>query len=152
MKMKRFLLALTLLMLFQSITVFASEGGQKQNELTYTVYNKDGSIAEEGIIPDPDSRASWGGVTLQNAQSVIFGGEGLYCYAGTAVDVNVTLNKVAKIDYRLLNSNGITVASTANKAQSMGFTYTTTVTDRYRGQVTNVSSDPVLIQTFSITF
>lgn len=131
------------------------------HEIYYTVYNENGEIVEEGIIPG-NARYSWAGsITLDNGWYTSFrqkGPKAFYVTKGTSMNFSYTLDKSATIEYDFYqDTTPDTIYPTSwksgtKKASSATLTYTADKTNYYYVGITNASSDTITISNVSFVF
>jgi len=131
----------------------------KNIEWEYIVYDKDMNVVDQGYVPNENARYSWSGVKLNNGEAAVFkpaGKTGLYAEKGTKITTKWTLSRSAKhrtytdgYTRNFSSGNGFKVEKTAKTGSK---SFTVKYTDYFLGMVTNLSSDPFTVKSFSITF
>lgn len=162
-KLLAIILSMIMGMMF-SFPVSAASAATNANahEIYYTVYNENGEIVEEGIIPLVGPQYTWSGsITLDNGWYTSFrqpGPKAFYITKGTPMTFSYTLNRNATIQYSFYqdtvpdSANSPTWKSGTKKASSATLTYTADKTNYYYVGVTNASSDPITISNVSFVF
>jgi len=141
-----------------SFASFAEEPTQNIDEVQweYEVHSKDGTLLEKGVIPNAKARMTWKGVTINgNLSYATFkpsGASGLYCIAGNKISVSYQLNKSASHHWSLNEVNLGEVAGETLQASAVKQSYTPSEAGYFYGIIANYSSDPITVNTFSITF
>lgn len=167
--LKRIISILLVLVVFtsgNSIAFAKDKGAASPADIVwnYTIYDKNMQVIKTGTFSNPSSTAitpqyTWDtDVTLNNGESVFFvpstDYRGLYCLKGTKMTIAYTLSRSA---YHEASVRGYAYGPDAEylvsiTASSLRTTYTAQQTDYYWGRITNYSSDPFTVRSFSITF
>lgn len=158
------ILSMIMVMMF-SFPVSAASAATNacDHEIYYTVYNENGEIVEEGIIPAVgNARYSWSGsITLNNGWYTSFrqpGPNAFYITNGTSMAFSYTLDRSATIEYDFYQDNTpstsypTTWKNGTKNASSATLTYTADKTAYYYVGITNASSDPITISKVSFVF
>lgn len=166
------LVSVLLLSLFLVTSVSAAGSTSGTNEeasstgisWSYTKFDADGNVIEEGIIPMQISddgiikpQYAWRGITLYNNEAVTFTPEGnssgLYAVKGTNMSIRYQLNRPANhyTWIRALTTPPYEWRSEGIK-QTVTDTYKAPVSDYYLGYMASLSSDPFTINIFEIKF
>lgn len=165
------LVSVLLLSLFLVTSVSAAGSTSGTNEeasstdisWSYTKFDADGNVIEEGIIPMQISgdgtirpQMAWRGITLYNNEAVTFKPEfdrGLYAVKGTNMSIRYQLNRPANhyAWIRAIETPPYEWRSEGTK-QTVTDTYKAPVSDYYIGYMASLSSDPFTINIFEITF
>lgn len=159
-RLASFLLVLTLVLTYAP-AVFATDiSDSKMTDAKiswdYTVYDKDGNVINTGTLPNANTRYSWSGITLKNDEAVLFtpsnNKKGLYCEKGKQMKISYKLNRTAS--HRTYVSGYATGGSDSHEGSWSGQTYYYTApnSDNYYGFMRNLSSDPITVKSYSITF
>lgn len=163
--MKKIFIALFTILMIIAITpnaVFAVDKNNYQEtntdnkDLYYTVYNENGQIVEEGIIPADGKRHHWDpNITLENGWYTSFtleGGNAFWATDGTSMTLSYTLNRSAKIKWQIRKCSSRSVSTGANwksgtkTAKSGTIVRTADSSKWYYPGITNSSSDPITIK------
>ena len=150
------LLAICTVLLLSTTNVFAKDVTTNSIQWEYTVFDSDGNVIKNGILPSPYLRYTWPDITLNNGDSVTFtpshSSSGLFAQKGTQIKATYTLNRMASHTFTVFNTNGETPAG--GQYNNMGTTvlFSAPSSSYYKGQIINTSSDPITVKGFSITF
>lgn len=149
-----------MMVLFLGVPVFAAQGNAK--EIYYTVYNEKGEVMEEGVIPISNARYSWSpNIILDNGWYTSFRQDGtraFYVTNNTEMSFSYTLDRSAKIKYQYMKSDVRETVSAdvwksgTKTAKSGTVKQTSDKSAYYYTGISNVSSDPITIQSVSFTF
>lgn len=145
------------------VTVNAAESDQNYNEIYYTVYNENGEVVDEGIIPrTTNARYHWSpNITLNNGWYTSFrmpGPNAFYITSNTAMKFSYSLNRSATIKYQFMKSSQRStpyadVWKTGTiTAENGSVTKTADSTAYYYVGITNASSDAITITSVNFTF
>ena len=131
-------------------------------EFAYTIYDKDGNERESGIIPNPNSRYSWTGITLSNGETAILkqtDDKPFTIALGTRVKFTLELDRTCHMFTKFNRSDVYgnfkeiykTFTSYGNPS-SITFTMDCQNGSYFYPSTTNFSSDPVTITEVSLVF
>lgn len=164
-RMKKIIVTILILAMIMGLGVTANAAELEQNykEIYYTVYNEQGEVVEEGIIPrTTNERYHWSpNITLDNGWYTSFrmpGPNAFYVTSGTAMKFSYSLNRSAKIKYQFMKSSQRStpyadVWKTGTiTAKSSSVTKTADATAYYYVGMTNASSDPITITSVDFSF
>lgn len=147
------IILLALIMLVSArIPVLAAES---EEIITYTVYDVDGNIVDEGSIP-PNARATWTGITLASGSTATFknGSNAFIKYSGASMKFSYSLSSSATMTTRIMKTSTATGSgsnwSTTTKTASSGtITKTADETAYYYPRITNSSTSYITITSAS---
>lgn len=161
-------LALVVAMLFCMMSTSALAAGSTdveegtEFELAYVIYDVNGDIREEGIIPNGNARYTWSGITLANGEHMRFyqsDGRPFTIVNGTIVGLSLTMNRSAHMALSLVQctssgeKHSIYASFDINKDISTHrVQVNSSVGQYYYPDLCNLSSDPVTVITFKMSF
>lgn len=131
-------------------------------EFAYTIYDKDGNERESGIIPNPNSRYSWYGITLYNGEKAVLkqtNNRPFTIARGTRVEFTLQLSRACHM-FTIFNRSDVygnykeiyrTYTSYGNPS-TLIFTMDSPNGSYFYPSTTNYSSDPVTITEVSLVF
>ena len=146
-----------------AVSDFTSDDNMSSIEWEYIVTDKDGNIKETGKFPgNPTGIAPnyvWRGITLENAETATFkpaGKKGLKAEKGTTIQSEWKINRKASyrvrvdgINHGYKEDNGF---REKEKSTWVVRRFIAKYTDYFVGKLTNLSSDSITINSFSIYF
>jgi hypothetical protein len=125
----------------------------------YTIYDSNMQVIKTGTLSDIKPQYTWDDdITLNNNDTVFFvpstDYRGLYAGKGITMSISYLFNKSAYHEGAIIGySSGIDSGyDNYITASSFSGKFTTKEPDYYYGMITNYSSDPIIIKSFSITF
>ncbi|WP_410495827.1 hypothetical protein QTL86_19420 [Cellulosilyticum sp. ST5] len=161
-KTMKFLSIFMVMIILTTTSVFATDISQESYDWKYIIYDKDGQIKESGILNKDDSspkpRYTWSSSqVLNNGEAIMFfplhNDNGLYCAAGARMKIEYTLNRYAYHYVNVIQNGGPVVYDRAWEVKSVSNAYINiSESGYYFGMIRNLSSDPIQVTSFSLTF
>ena len=103
------IIIITVVLCFFDFSAMAMETMGENHTIYYTVYNENGEIVQEGVIPQYHLDYNWkSDIVLQNGWYTSFrmnGTDAFYVSANTKMHFSYKLNRNAKICYQYMKSN-----------------------------------------------